>query len=123
MAYLLLWSSIERYVSLRYHFGGKVKPKVDQLQNEPAFADSLKIYVRQDRIGDKVYRADRPNQKEVLAPESPGKDIDYYHQIRSNIIHRGKAAIKDHNRILHSRDELTHIFKRVLEATRSDAMP
>ena len=31
MAYLLLWSSIERYVSLRYHLGDRVTEKVGQL--------------------------------------------------------------------------------------------
>lgn len=45
MAYLLLWSAIERYVSLRYHLGNKVTEKVKHLASEEAFRESLKKHV------------------------------------------------------------------------------
>lgn len=68
MAYLLLWSAIERYVSLRYHLGDKATEKVGRLASEAAFATGLRDGVREKRT---VYRADRPGEREVLDPESP----------------------------------------------------
>ena len=45
MAYLLLWTSIERYTSFRYHLGDKVKNKIDGLATDPTFAAALKDVV------------------------------------------------------------------------------
>lgn len=93
MAYLLLWSSIERYVSLRYHLGDDVMAKISQLAGEPAFAESLRGNVTKTRT---IYRTDRPVDMEILDPGSPGKSLDYYYQVRSNITHRGKSVVQDH---------------------------
>jgi hypothetical protein len=118
MAYLLLWSSIERYVSLRYHLGDKVTEKVGQLANEPAFAEGLQLHVAKSR---EVYRADRPSDKEVLDQGSPRKSLDYYYQVRSNITHRGKGVVRDHQILRQSLEELLTIFKDVLQAARDAA--
>jgi hypothetical protein len=113
MAYLLLWSSIERYLSLRYHLGNKVVEKVNYLAEEAAFARALQQNVQNRRP---LYRADSPGQKRVLDPSNPRKSLDYYYQIRSNITHRGKAVVQDHNILKDSLSELLKIFKSVLEA-------
>lgn len=118
MAYLLLWSSIERYVSLRYHFGDRVMEKINQLAHETAFANGLLEHVKGKR---EVYRADRPDHKVLLDPQSPDKALAYYYQIRSNITHRGKAVIRDHDRILDALSELLSVFRKVLSAARSDS--
>lgn len=118
MAYLLLWSSIERYVSLRYHLGDRVTEKVNQLAREPAFTLGLKKRIKWVR---EVYRADRPTQKEVLDPKSPEKSIRYYYQIRSNITHRGKGAFNDYDRVRYSLAELLPTFREVLKAAQDDA--
>lgn len=118
MAYLLLWSSIERYVSLRYHLGDKVAEKVGQLANEPTFAAALKRYVTQGR---EVYRADRPQKKEILDPASPHKSLDYYYQVRCNITHRGKGVVGDYQILQSSLQELLAIFRDMLNAARDDA--
>jgi len=118
MAYLLLWSSIERYVSLRYHLGGKATEKIAHLAGESAFAESLRKNVKGRR---EVYRADRPGKKEVLDPESPAKSVAYYYQVRSNITHRGKGAVRDYDILRDSLTELLPIFHEVLEAAERDA--
>ena len=118
MAYLLLWSSIERYVSLRYHLGDRVAEKVRQLAHEPAFALSLQRRVQNVR---EVYRADRPAEKEVLDPQVPERAVRYYYQVRSNITHRGKAVVRDYERVHDSLAELLPIFRDVLEAARAEA--
>ena len=118
MAYLLLWSSIERYVSLRYHLGTDVARKVDQLASEPAFASSLLRRVGECR---QVYRADRPHQKVVLDPQQPGSALKYFYQLRSNLTHRGKGVVKDYGRINDALAALLPIFRDVLEAAERDA--
>lgn len=118
MAYLLLWSAIERYASLRYHFGNKVEKKVKHLAHEPAFRAGLEQFVSERR---EVYRADSPTEREVLNPQSPEEALRYYYQIRCNIIHRGKGVIRDHERVLKSLDELLSIFRGVLKTARADA--
>lgn len=118
MAYLLLWSSIERYVSLRYHLGNKVTEKVGQLGFERAFAESLRKYVKDSR---EVYRADQPDKKEILDPNSPNKSVSYYYQVRSNIIHRGKGVVKDYDLLSNSLAELLPIFRDVLKAAEIDS--
>jgi hypothetical protein len=118
MAYLLLWSSIERYVSLRYHLGDKVSQKVSQLAREPAFAEGLRRHVKDRRA---VYRADRPGDKIVLDPRLPDKAVGYYYQVRSNITHRGKGAVLDYELLENSLAELLPIFRDVLKAAQRDA--
>lgn len=116
MAYLLLWSSIERYVSLRYHLGDKVMEKVNCLAQEKAFCEGLRQVVKSKR---EVFRADRPDKKITLDPSNLGESfsknsLDYYYQIRSNITHRGKAVVKDHERVKDSLSELLLVFRDVL---------
>lgn len=119
MAYLLLWSAIERYVSLRYHLGIDVSQKIGHLANEPAFGTALQQYVHERRS---IFRADRPGEKIVLDPAYPKKSKDYYYQIRSNITHRGKAATRDHDLLFKSLNELLPIFRDVLNAAQRDAV-
>jgi len=118
MAYLLLWSSIERYVSLRYHLGDKVTVKVGQLAHESPFAKGLLQHVKERR---EVYRADRPGEKVVLDPNSPVKAVRYYYQVRSNITHRGKGVVRDYDLLNKSLAELLPIFREVLKAAEHDA--
>jgi hypothetical protein len=118
MAYLLLWSSIERYVSLRYHLGDKVTQKVNQLAREAAFVTGLRAHVHEERT---VNRADRPGEKEVLDPESPKKAVGYYYQVRSNITHRGKGIVRDYDLLHESLAELLTIFREVLREAERDA--
>jgi hypothetical protein len=119
MAYLLLWSSIERYASLRYYLGrGDVWQKVKQVASEPAFGLSLQQHVAERR---EVRRADEPSDKATLDESRPSKAVDYYYQMRSNITHRGKGAPNDYDNLAKSIEELLAIFRDVLEAARHDS--
>ena len=113
MAYLLLWSAIERYVSLRYHLGDKVMDKINALAGEAAFAEALQRFVTEDRA---VFRADQPDKKVSLDPGNPKKSLEYYYQIRSNLAHRGKAVVRDYDRTKDSLEELLNIFRYVLDS-------
>jgi hypothetical protein len=113
MAYLLLWTCIERYASLRYHLGDKATKKVMNLAQEPAFGKALAKYVSEKRT---VQRADKPTEQCVLIADNPSKAMSYYYQLRSNLVHRGKGVSDDHDRLEKSLRELLAIFKETLVA-------
>jgi hypothetical protein len=55
--YLLLWSAIERYASLRWGFGGGPMQRINNLVHEPAFGCALERHATPGRV---VSRADNP---------------------------------------------------------------
>jgi hypothetical protein len=118
LAYLLLWSAIERYVSLRYHLGSDVYAKVKKLAKEEAFVLSLREQVSGRRV---LYRADEPGEREVLDASNPDKSLGYYYQVRSNITHRGKAVTRDFDTLRDSLRELLNIFRNLLDAAFREA--
>jgi len=114
MAYLLLWSAIERYTSLRYHLGERAFDKIRQVALEPAFAEAMgQITVSDERS---VQRADRPTDRVTFDPRNPSCCIEYYYQLRSNIVHRGKGVVRDHDRIREALAELLPAFRQTLKA-------
>lgn len=118
MAYLLLWTSIERYASLRYHLKQDATAKVRKVASEAPFAEMLRIMVQDGRS---IQRADRPDQRLNLNADDPQASMDYYYQIRSNLIHRGKGMDKDHDIVLKSSRELLAIFRHVLTCAEAEA--
>jgi hypothetical protein len=111
MAYLLLWSSIERYASLRYHLGDRAADKVMQIADDPKFGQLLKRMVTRTH---RIQRADRPQDHYELTPGDAKKSLNYYYQIRSNITHRGKGVVRDHEIVRDSLKELLEIFSELL---------
>ena len=119
MAYLLLWTSIERYASLRYSLGPDVIKKLQLVATEAAFGRTLNTEVRQPR---KVFRADRPEDSQTLDTNKPKKSILYYYQVRCNASHRGKGApTRDFEILSASLRELFAIFEAVLADAWADA--
>lgn len=114
MAYMLLWSAIERYASLKYHLSGKVVEKVYKIADEKCFADSLVKNVDVKRKGAEVYST-ADLRKYTLNPSDTNGSIKYYYQVRSNAVHRGKAVSRDFDIIKSSLTELLAIFKDILE--------
>lgn len=116
-AYLLLWCAIERYASFRYNLSAdRATDKVLQIAEEPAFVASLRSHVGESEDGSAriVYRADRPTERCALDPEDPKKALEYYQQIRHNLVHRGKGNPRDHERLKKSLEELLSIFRETL---------
>jgi hypothetical protein len=113
MAYMLLWSAIERFSAFKYHLGERVTIKVFRLADDPVFASALSALAPERR---RVYRSDNPEKAEVLVANNPNKALAYYYQVRSNITHRGKASYNDHDTLVKSLKELLAIFRRLLDA-------
>lgn len=112
MAYMLLWTAIERYASLRYGFGLKPEEKQLKIAEETIFKESLNKHVENKRT---VFDTRDPRKKQTLNPEDPVSSINYYYQVRSNAVHRGKVVVRDFTIIKSSLIELLTIFKDVLE--------
>lgn len=122
MAYLLLWSVIEHYVSIRYRLDDKVLQKIKPLAKEHAFRKAYTQVVSVETKRDLVSAAD-PDDKFELRPNT-GEDkvfekgLLYYYQIRNNIAHRGKAGVivdEDYQHVFNSLQELTVIFSAALD--------
>ncbi|UOA08384.1 hypothetical protein [Methylobacter sp. S3L5C] len=111
MAYMLLWSAIERYAGLKYHLGTKACKKVFKIASEERFKDTLKEIVQNKR---EVFNT-TDLEKYTLDPNDPEKSIKYYYQVRSNVIHRGKSVNADFTTIKSSLTELLFIFKELLK--------
>lgn len=112
MAYLLLWSIIERYSSLAY--GPRLNDRdriIDRLGSDPQFA---KIFCKRVSRKDKVSRTLNPISENVLDPNEPEESIKYYYQIRCNLSHRGKGAWTEAEKVRQSLREMFLIMSEML---------
>lgn len=126
MAYMLLWTAIERYATLRYNIGkGAPANNIGKVAKEPAFKGALIRHVRLDGISSgrkrTLYRADDPQKKVELNVTNSEKSIDYYYQLRCNITHRGKALLDDYSTLMISTQELKNIFVDIKNQAFKDA--
>ena len=111
-AYMLLWTIIERFCSIKY---GNISPneKIKKLSNDSEidWAFIYEIILRNDSI----VRSDQKNNKIKLNPSSSIKSIlNYYYGLRSNIVHRGKDVFGDIDRINLAFEELVEIVERLI---------
>jgi len=84
---------------------------VSKLALEPAFRSGLSQMVTSRR---RLMCMDEPTKKHTLDGSMPEKAVNYYYQMRSNVIHRGKEAIVYHESLVESLDELLPLFRMVL---------
>ena len=120
MNYMLLWSAIERYSSLKYKFQGKGENTKDFVK-EDSFQKAFKKYVHRT---DTVHNAEKLYPKTLNSPNNRNhilcyiNSIQYYYTVRSNVVHRGKMInMEDYNRLRLSLEELLLIFTDVLKDT------
>ena len=111
MAYMLLWTVIERYTTLRYDLNQTPMERIYQLKDDPNFCKVLKEVVEKKRT---VFRSDNPRTRVILDPNNPKSAINYYYQIRSNIVHRGKAIYHDYDKLFLSINELLTITEATI---------
>jgi len=111
MAYLLLWTVIERFCSLTYGPGIDPMKKLKPLSGEQAFKDALKHVVKRTHT---VYDSRNPEKSYTLNADNPSSSLNYYYRIRSNLSHRGKGVSKDGEIVRLSLMELLEIFQRLL---------
>ena len=114
MAYLFLWTVIERYAALVY--GPILAPdrKVRKLGEDSLFEALLCATVRRT---DRLFDARDPEDSYRLDTANPGQSAKYYFQVRNNLTHRGKGAWQDAERVRQSLQELLTIVQQMIERT------
>lgn len=112
MAYLFLWTVIERYTALAYGPALNPSARIRRLGEEPAFARAVKSTVT--RTG-RVYDPRDPGNRAVLDPDRSVSSAKYYYAVRSNLSHRGKGAWQDGEITRRSINELLTVMRSVLE--------
>ena len=114
MAYLLLWSAVERYTALVVGAGLDPMARVRQFGRLSIFQEGFKKagISRQDEVWDSRDPADRF----ILDASDPSTAILYYYQVRNNLSHRGKGAWKDGEIVRNSLRELHMIFTSIVDA-------
>jgi hypothetical protein len=110
MAYMLLWTSIERYTALRYHLQAQTMEKINKMTSEQGFCEALQKHVNRE---DRVYPTHSKTAKKLCATK-PAQALDYYYQVRCNISHRGKAMMSDTMLVEQCTRELLSIFRDTL---------
>lgn len=115
MAYMYLWSLIDRYCSMCYWVDNrKVTDKARMLlTNNEKFDKAIKLFEGNfpSQKNDKIYRSYNGQPIEF----SENKIIDYYYTIRCNVVHRGKGTDKrDVNILKHAFLELFAIMYGVI---------
>jgi hypothetical protein len=101
MAYMLLWSILERFTSLRYGPWLSPMAKLRSLALDNAWQQAL-LGVRQfvnSEFDWTVYDSRGPSRPYRIAVDEPLESLKYFYQFRSNLSHRGKAIIRDAERL------------------------
>ena len=112
MAYLLLWSAIERYAALSYGPGLKPGQRVTKLGEDPLFASAL---ARQVDREDTVVSSEDPSEEHALSVSAPVHSANYFYKVRSNLSHRGKGAWREGEKVRLALRDLLEIFGMMLK--------
>jgi len=115
MAYLLLWSAVQRFTCFCYSPKLNDAERNNKLSADPRFKQALLKIQPQVRS---VSTSLRPDKVYSLNSQSPKDAVDYYYQIRCNLSHRGKANYVDLETLDSSLWELYQILCRILTATK-----
>jgi hypothetical protein len=115
MAYLLLWSAIERFSAFAYGPGLSPEHRINALGNDPRFLSALRRHLSSpsQEVSDSRDPGDRLHLDRARLEEA----ADYFYQVRSNLSHRGKGAYSDGEIVRQSLSTLLAVFKDVLSAT------
>ena len=116
MQYMLLWSGIDRYCSLKYGAYLDQWELRSKLADDDVFNDSL-----QDCWDKKKIRRKRNVYTTLLVERKlnrkPWYAINFYYTIRCNVVHRGKEKRIEESILRESLHELLDIFEGVINNT------
>ncbi len=114
--YMLLWSAIERYASLKYDIN-----KDERVQLAREYSDIFKNVIEEHVDEERVVYNSETLWCNRLDPDNSVGSMFYYYTVRCNIVHNGKEfQFRDFDLLLESLVELYKIFKQVLEKTFSN---
>jgi hypothetical protein len=116
MAYLLLWSILERVSALCIGPAANPGDRIKQLHELPGMEEIVLRHVKHSR---EVSDSRSPKSSETLDPENAKNTFAYYYQVRCNLSHRGKAVFDDLDIVHSSLRELLAITKDFLDGLQS----
>ncbi len=111
MAYLLLWSILERLSALCFGPGHDPMQRIKQLHELPGMRDLVRQNVQRT---DKVSDSRNPDATYKLDGANAKKCFEYYYQVRSNLSHRGKGMFNEFDKVHCSLRELLTITQLYL---------
>lgn len=111
MAYLLLWSILERLSAFCFGPGQDPMARVGRLHELRGIADLVANNVQR---ADQVSDSRNPDATFKLDASDAKKSFAYYYQLRSNLSHRGKGVENEFPRVYSSLRELLQITKQYL---------
>ena len=118
MNYIMLWSSIDRYMVLKY---GKrdQQENLKCLANEKSFEDAVLLFSDKNDnlpvvLSNEDYRCFQLNKEKPLCC------IRYYYTIRCNVVHTGKSHYDDYHLLRYAVLELLQIYMYVLKYSLND---
>jgi len=115
MAYVFLWSIIERYATMRYCLGGNdiyyLSKNRQQINKDEYFKECLKHVVKDKRS---VVRVNDLKEFSLDISNPNYNPLEYYYTIRSNVVHRGKSVPNDFDMLKLTLNELYCIFNDVI---------
>ena len=114
MAYLLLWTVLERYSALKY--GPQLMPyerRNELSQSGPYQRAFIETSYREHTLFD----SRDPAKSWRLDPTDASSSLEYYWAVRCNLSHRGKGAFKDGETVRRSLRELLASTELMLDQT------
>lgn len=114
MYYMLLWSAIDRYCSLKYDVTEKQGDYLKALSKDCIFINALDRTSIEKRRP--IFSANRLGRFK-FDEEKPLFIINYYYTLRSNVVHRGKDEKNKIGILRSSLGELLEIFEIMIDET------
>lgn len=111
MNYMLLWSSIDKYLFL-CNGGWDQRKNVEEWSKWEEFKSGFESVSRVDKVD-----STNSNATFYLNPNNSTSSAKYYYQLRCNIVHSGKKENADVSFIKDSLEELLSIFRQVLHTS------
>ena len=113
MAYLLLWSILERLSALCCGPLENPLQRVKSLARLDGMSNLIKTHV--ERFNQRVSDSRDPQKIYRLKENNSHRSFLYYYQIRNNLSHRGKGAIREADKVQNSLVELLEITEGYLK--------
>ena len=113
MAYLLLWSILERLSTFCFGAGLDSHKRITQLHSLNQMNRLISKHVQRN---DTVTDTRDPTKKFTLDASHPKNSFNYFYQVRCNLSHRGKAVINEVEKVTLSLAELLAITEEYLQS-------
>jgi hypothetical protein len=120
MAYLFLWSIIERFMALRYGPHLEAGIKIKKFGADPTWQSAIKRLspTAIAPIATPVVDSRTPTRTFSLDVKKPLGTLQFFYQFRCNLTHRGKAAMSEAIRLGYAAELLMSCLQLVWEDNR-----